>query len=243
MLYKAYFNPSDENSGVTVGKFAIAFINAVKKLPAQVDRFAKPLVDDAITAYNALVEHQDELDMVDKALLDRFHEARKACNVSVVVNKINHLFDMDNSEYCFNIVKDARASFNALTDEEKALVGNADVLTQKIEALIAAMNVEVDFEKTYADHFPEQTNPEIPPVVTPPDDDDDKPVIELWIILVIVGAAVVVIGAVCAVVIAVGKKKKATKEQGTATEEPETPDAQAEAETEAESETNKEADE
>lgn len=206
-LYQAYFLASETNSGVTVGKYAVAFIDAVKKLPETVDRFDKKLVDAAINAYNALEGNADELAMVEDALIERFHEARSAYNVSVTENKINHLFDMDCSEYSFELVKDARASWLALSAEEQAMVTNGDRLTQKIADLTAAMGVEPNFSLKFADHFkaPETETPVQP---EPPVEEPEK-TLETWVIVLIVVASVALVGgAATATVIIIMKKRK-----------------------------------
>ena len=222
LLYSAYFQPSDENSGVTIGKFAYAFIEAARKLPEVATRFDKHLIDSAINAYNALESHTDELAMVDTALIERYFQARTEYNVSVAENKIAHLFDLDKSEYSFEIVKDARATFQALTAEEQALVANADVLTAKVEELKNVMGKEVDFNKTFADHFPSQnedpgtdTKPTEPSGTTPqPPVDQNNPLV---VILIIVGV-VVAAGAVV-VIILMSKKKKNNQEPKNENEE------------------------
>ena len=209
VLYKAFFTASEgENSGIVTGPYALAFINAVKKLPAVVDRFNKALVDAAIGAYNALERHEDELAQVDTALIERFHAACSEYNISVVENKINHLFDMYNSEYSFELVKDARASYLALTEEEKKQVDNAATLDEKIAELATAMGKELDFSISYADHFKveEPDDPGVtPPVVEP------KPAVDPIVIVVIAVAAVLLIGAGVVTVILLKKKKAAAQ--------------------------------
>lgn len=202
-LYQAYFAPSEENTGVTTGRYALAFINAAKKLPEVADRFDKALIEAAINAYNALVTRKDELAQVDTALVEHFMKVRSEYNVSVVENLINHLFDMDKSEYSFEKVKAARAALQALTADEQARVSNAAVLSTKVEELTAAMGVEVDFTKTFAQHYPDE------PTVTPPDDQEpDTDDNGSTVIVVIVCVSVVVLAAVAVVVLWLLKKKK-----------------------------------
>lgn len=207
-LYVAYFKPSDTNSGVTVGRFAVAFIDAVRRLPETVDRFDKKLVDAAINAYNALESHTDELEMVDDALIERFRQARSQYNVSVTENKINHLFDMDCSEYSFELVKDARASWLALSAEEQALVSNKDRLTQKIADLAAAMGMEPDFSLSFSDHFKSNT-PEPPAEPEPPVEPEEP--MAVWKIVLIISASVVVVAAAAAVTVIIIMKKRKVK--------------------------------
>jgi hypothetical protein len=202
-LYQAYFAPSEENTGITTGRYALAFINAAKKLPEVADRFDKALIEAAINAYNALVTRKDELAQVDTALVEHFMKVRSEYNVSVVENLINHLFDMDKSEYSFEKVKAARAALQALTADEQAGVSNAAVLSTKVEELTAAMGVEVDFTKTFAQHYPDE------PTVTPPDDQEpDTDDNGSTVIVVIVCVSVVVLAAVAVVVVWLLKKKK-----------------------------------
>lgn len=214
LLYTAYFKASDENSGKTIGKFAYAFIEAAKKLPDVASRYDKAVVTDAINAYNALQGHTDELAMVSEDLINHFNRACVEYNVSVAENKINHLFDLDRSEYSFEIVKDARAFFNGLTAEEKALVSNADKLNTKIEELKAVMGKDVDFTKTFAEHFPSEnqgsdpgeTQPTQPtqPGTRGQNEADNN------VVLIVVIALVVVAGIAVGVVVFLKKKKPET---------------------------------
>jgi hypothetical protein len=169
-IYHAYFASSETNSGVTVGKYAVAFIDAARKLPAIADRFDKSLIDAAINAYNALEGHADEMQFVEAALIERFQQARVQYNVSVAENKINHLFDMACNEYSYEAVKDARAFWLTLTEAEQALVSNKDRLNTKIEELSTVMGKELDFTLSFGEYFPEEnqdtTTPE-PPVDQP----------------------------------------------------------------------------
>ena len=174
-------------------------------MPCPKERTDKKLVDAAITAYNALMGHSEELVYVDEALITRFNTARKEYNVSVAENKIAHLFDMYCNEYSFNIVKDARATYLALTAEEQALVGNSDVLTAKISELTEAIGRELDFNLTFAEHLPEE------PSVTPPPVEPPKDGVEAWVIVLIVCASVVVAAGIAVGVIVFIKKKRAEK--------------------------------
>ena len=118
---------------------------------------------------------------------------------------------MDKSEYSFNIVKDARAAFQALTAEEQKLVSNADVLTAKIAELKAVMGVDVDFNKTYADYFPAEeekqpveTKPTEPTGTTEPATQPSNDLPLVAIVLGVIGVAVV------AVIVILFMKKKNT---------------------------------
>ena len=218
LIYSAYFKASDENSGKTIGKFAKAFIDAAKLLPETATRFDKALIDAAINAYNALETRNDELAMVDQALIAHFNKCRSEYYASVAENKIAHLFDLDNSEYAFEIVKDASATFQALTAEEQAMVSNADKLTAKIEELKSAMGMDVDFSKTYAEHFPQQGGDDVPdtkptdPTGTDQIGKTDPDGLSTGMIIVIVCVAVVVVAGVVLALILVNKKKKTANE-------------------------------
>ena len=204
-IYKAYFTASTENSGTVMGPYAIAFIDAVNKLPEVCDRFDTALIEAAIVAYNAL-EGREDAKFVDEALVKRFEVARRQYNISVAERKISQLFDIDNSEYSFNKVKDARATYLALTDEEKAGISNYDVLENKISDLCAAMGLNPDFSKEYKDHFPEEPDaPSEPPADPEPSDKIDG----LVIAIIIIASALAVTAAV--VVVIIFKKKSSTK--------------------------------
>ena len=201
-IYKAYFLASEsENSGTVTGPYALAFIEAVKKLPQTLDRFDEALINAAINAYNALDGKTDEMAFVDSSYVEKFKTARSEYNVSVVENMIAHLFDMDNSEYSFNLVKDARGAYLALTEAERADVENATRLETKTSELSTAMGKELDFSKTYAEHFPEE-----PPVENPPEDGGD-----VWLVVIIVSASVIVAAAVCVGVVIFLKKRRALR--------------------------------
>ena len=211
-IYLAYFNSTeDETSGTVMGPYAIAFIDAVNKLPETVDRFDVALVEAAINAYNALEGKSDEK-YVDASVVAKFNKARSEYYVSVAENKINHLFDIDNSEYSFNLVKDARASYLSLTEDERAAVSNALVLENKISDLSAVMGVNPDFSLTYAEHFPQA--PEEPEAPETPDSPADEPAEENddgTLMLVIIISASVVGAAVIAFAVVIFLKKRARK--------------------------------
>lgn len=203
IIYNAYFTFSDTTSGVTMGKFAIAFIEAVSKLPEMIDRFDKLLVDQAIVAYNALEGNSDEKVYVSDDVFAKFVKARKDYNVDVATSKIAHIFDVDNSKYTFELIKDARKAFLALTEEEKAEVANADVLTQKISELSAALGRDVDFSLTYEENLPKSEEPTI----------KDEKTNDMTVVIVVAAVAGVAILAAAAVVLVVVKKKKVAEKK------------------------------
>ncbi|MBQ2686222.1 MAG: leucine-rich repeat protein [Clostridia bacterium] len=203
LVYKAYFDVSEtEKSGINSGRYAVAFTDAVHALPDSVDRFDKLLVETAINAYNALEAHSDEKVFVDASVVEKFERLRVQYNVNVVDGKIAALFGMYNTEYHFNILKDATLAYNALTDDEKALVANADVLSVKYDELCEAMGVEVNFDITYAEHF-KSVEPDDPII-----SDDEKEI--PWKLIIIIAASVVVVAGIGVVLIVIIKKKKAS---------------------------------
>lgn len=231
LIYSAYFKPSEETSGTPVGKYALAFIEAAKKLPEVVDRFDKKLVNAAINAYNALEKRPAELAMVDTALVQRFLQARVEYNVNVVENKIDHLFDLDRSEYSFELVKDARASFLALTDAEKALVTNAAKLDAKIAELTAVMGKQPDFDLTFDAHYPSADVPsEEPGEPTEPADDKGM---KAWQIVLIVVGSVLVAGGIAVGVFFILKNRKNAVAEAEETAEENAPEAETAPEAEA----------
>jgi len=214
-MYKAFFESSEENSGKAMGPYAIAFIEAVGKLPAVVDRFDRLLIEAAINAYNALENQPDDMAYVDSATVEAYRSARSAFYIDVAEDLLAHIFDIDNSEYSFNLLKDAKAAFDTLTDAEKEQVENASVLDTKLAELSSAMGVTPDFSKTYLENLPEppvgpgeDENPgegDKPGEGEPPVGGDDEP--KEFPIAVVIIIIVAVLGA-AAVAFVVLKKKK-----------------------------------
>ena len=205
-MYSTYFTVNEEEtSGKVMGSYAIAFVNAVKKLPEVATKFDGATVSAAIDAYNALVDRADELAFVDAALIERFNTVRSEYYVSVVEDKIEKLYGMYNNEYCFNIVKDARENFLALTEAEQGSVANGAVLNEKIAALTAAMGVTPDFSKTYSEHFATEE----PPVNDPNGNGSASNNDTLVLILIIAGAVIVLAGAGVVTFIIIKRKKVA----------------------------------
>lgn len=195
VLYGAYFKASTETSGKTMGRYAIAFIDAVKALPDTVDRFAGAAMGEAITAYNFIMANVGELEYVGKDIMDRFEQARKLYNVDCVTYAIKKLYEMDATEYSYNALRNATLAYNALTDEEKQLVTNADILSAKLEELKAEMNVtEIDFTKDFADY-------DLTPI------DDNPTNLALIISLSCVGGALIIAAAVVTPILVLKKKR------------------------------------
>ena len=204
ILYTTYFTISEETSGVTTGKYAVAFIDAVKALPEVADRFDSLAVENAILTYNALLAHKDELVYLTDELLERYNKAVDEYYVDIAEDKIAHLFDMAMNEYSFNVVKEARATYNSLTDAQRQKVANADRLNAKIEELSEVFGTEINFELNYEDNLPEPIEP--PTGGDDPAEPNDG--LDAWVIVLIcVGAALVLAGAAAAVVVVLKKRK------------------------------------
>ena len=129
--------------------------------------------------------------------------------IDVAEDLIAHIFDINNSEYCFNLLKEAKAAFDVLTATERAQVANAGVLDAKLSELTAAMGKTPDFSLTYAENMPQTPDdPTEPP--TGGDDEpgtgDDEPKAFPVGVIIVIAVVVVVGGAVVAVVVL--KKKK-----------------------------------
>lgn len=189
-----------------MGPYAVAFVDAVNKLPTVADRFDEELIVAAINAYNAL-EGRSDIEFIDEALIERFLKARSEYNVSVVENKIAHLFDMDNSKYSFDKVKDARAAYLALTEKERAMVSNAMVLENKISDLSAIMGVNPDFSIDYEAHFPDA--PDAPD--DPADPGSQGKDSSTLVIVIIISASVLVAASAAFAVVLFLKKKKVSE--------------------------------
>ena len=163
LIYKAYFTISDQSSGITAGKYAIAFMEAVNKLPENIDRFDKVLMDDAIMAYNALEKRAEEKAFVDSSVFEKFTTLRSAYNANVTYGKIRAIYEVIKDEYTFNAIKEARASYLALTDDERALVSNAAELETKIAQLSEVFGRDINFDLTYADHITDDGGEDLGP--------------------------------------------------------------------------------
>lgn len=209
LVYATYFNISEtENSGIVMGAYAIAFLDAVAKLPQTVTRYDRAVVEAAINAYNALETHQDEMAFIDEALIARYMTAKSAYYVDVTENMISHLYDMDNSKYSFDVVKAARAQYLSLTEAEKAMVENADVLDTKISELAAAMGVEIDFSKTYEEHFPDMGEDSTDTTEDTGDASGENGGNVLTVVIIIVAAVAVLAGGAVVVLLIMKKKKR-----------------------------------
>lgn len=139
-LYNAYFKKSQESTGKTAGKYATEFIDAVNRLPSAADRFDKTLIDNATTAYNALIKRQDELKYVDQAIIDNYLKLFSQYNVDVTINSINKLVGIDATERSYKLIAEAVNNYNALSDEDKQLITNFATLQQAINVYNQSAN-------------------------------------------------------------------------------------------------------
>ena len=109
---------------------------------------------------------------------------------------------MYNTEYHFNLLKEATAAYNALTDYEREFIANPEILTEKKAELSAAMGVEVNFANSYADHFVKEETA----------DNEEDEGNSAGLIIIIIAAAVIAVGGAAAAVIVTLKKKKTNAE-------------------------------
>ena len=198
-------------------------MDAVNKLPETVDRFDTLLINEAILAFNALEGHADEKTFVDESYFTKFNQLRSDYNVDLVTNLISHIYDIDNSEYSFNKVKEARAAYLALADADRAKITNSTVLDQKIADLTTAIGKDIDFSLSYEDHVSQKEEGEEPTEPTLPDENNG------WILpVIIISASVVVLAAALVAVLFFIKKKKSATPVSTNEETSESSDESAE---------------
>lgn len=162
-LYRAYFNDNVDgegnrvDSGTATGANVLAFLAAYEKLPSGniATRFDADAIINARTALNAL--SASERAELDPAKVARFESLEKTYNADVVSYAITRIFDVDRSEYSYNLIRDVFKSYNALTEEEKSLVTNYSVLQGKLSDLRNEMANEIDFNKDYSEYtFPSE---------------------------------------------------------------------------------------
>ena len=135
----------------------MAFLAAYEKLPSGniATRFDADAIINARTALNAL--SASERAELDPAKVARFESLEKTYNADVVSYAITRIFDVDRSEYSYNLIRDVFKSYNALTEEEKSLVTNYSVLQGKLSDLRNEMANEIDFNKDYSEYtFPSE---------------------------------------------------------------------------------------
>ena len=95
----------------------------------------KGMIDDASTAYDALTDTQKalitNLDVLTtaKQTYDNLKAAADKTAANPVIAKINAIGEVEYTEVCKGKIDDASTAYDALTDDQKALVTNLDVLT------------------------------------------------------------------------------------------------------------------
>lgn len=220
LLYSTYFTVSAEHSGVAKGQYAIAFEDAVNALPAEtthedrINKAYKTLMETAITAYNALAGHAEEMQYVGEETFTRYFAALKAYKVSTVENLIAHLFDMFADEHSYSSVKQAVLAYEALTTEEKALVSNTERMETGVQKLSAAMGKELDFSLEFADYYkaPDNVDPPVgddtPPAPVEPEQPGEPEKSKTWVVVLVVSLAVLVLAGVGVTVFVILKKKR-----------------------------------
>ena len=108
-------------------------INAIGTL--EYNDACKNRIDAARTAYNALTDEQKELvtnyDTLTAA--EAKYEELKQAGAKNVKDLINAIGTLEYSDACKNKIDAARTAYNALTNEQKALVDNLYTLTHKEE--------------------------------------------------------------------------------------------------------------
>ena len=111
----------------------IAKINAIGNV--EYTDVCKGMIDDASTAYDALTETQKtlitNLDVLTtaKQTYDNLKAAADKTAANPVIAKINAIGEVEYTEVCKGKIDDASTAYDALTDDQKALVTNLDVLT------------------------------------------------------------------------------------------------------------------
>ena len=136
---------SDEANKI-VSDAVIAKINAIGKV--EYTDACKNRIDDACTAYDALADVQKALvtniDVLTTAKQTYDNLRKLAADKAIadaVVAKITAIGKVEYTDACKSKIDDANTAYEALTDDQKALVTNLDVLTtakQTYEALKTA---------------------------------------------------------------------------------------------------------
>ena len=140
--WKFFTNIIDNQS---IADAVIAKINAIGNV--EYTDVCKGMIDDASTAYDALTDTQKalitNLDVLTtaKQTYDNLKAAADKTAANPVIAKINAIGEVEYTEVCKGKIDDASTAYDALTDDQKALVTNLDVLTtarQTYETLKAA---------------------------------------------------------------------------------------------------------
>ncbi len=128
--WKVFTNIIDN---LSIADAVIAKINAIGNV--EYTDVCKGMIDDASTAYDALTETQKtlitNLDVLTtaKQTYDNLKAAADKTAANPVIAKINAIGEVEYTEVCKGKIDDASTAYDALTDDQKALVTNLDVLT------------------------------------------------------------------------------------------------------------------
>ncbi|MCM1130257.1 MAG: leucine-rich repeat protein [Roseburia sp.] len=204
LLYKTFFDDKLDlegeriTSGNTIGKNAYLFMELCKAIPETVTWKNADVIGDIEFYYNALLQDSSQMANVDSNVLAKYLRAKECLNASKVSRQIERLYDVDNSKYSYDRIKNVYEEFSVLTEAEKVLVDNTATLTEKIADLEKALDEEIDFSKDYSEYKNAFKTEEVPPK-------KDFP----WIILVcsIVGG-LALIGFIVVTIVFVRKRKQ-----------------------------------
>ncbi len=210
MLYKTYFDDKvDENgvritSGKAIGKNAYWFTELCKYIPATVTWKHADQIGEIEFYYNSLLASSTELTDVQEAVLAKYLKAKEQLNASIVTRKLEQLFDVDNSKYSYDRIRDAYNAYSKLTEAEKVLVTNQAVLYEKISALEEELDEEIDFSKEY-DSYKNAYKTDV---------EEAKPASTNWIVIVcsVLGGAMLIAAGILGFVILQKKRKQKERE-------------------------------
>ncbi len=210
LLYKTYFDDKvDENgvritSGKAIGKNAYWFTELCKYIPATVTWKHADQIGEIEFYYNSLLASSTELTDVQEAVLAKYLKAKEQLNASIVTRKLEQLFDVDNSKYSYDRIRDAYNAYSKLTEAEKVLVTNQAVLYEKISALEEELDEEIDFSKEY-DSYKNAYKTDV---------EEAKPASTNWIVIVcsVLGGAMLIAAGILGFVILQKKRKQKERE-------------------------------
>lgn len=156
LLYKTYFDDKldkDGNritSGVTIGKNAYLFMELCKYIPNEVTWKHSDQIGEIEFYYNSLlVSSIAEMESVPEEVLAKYRKAKEQLNASIVTRKLEQLYDVDNSKYSYDRIRDAYTAYAKLTEAEKVLVKNNSILFEKVSDLETILDEEIDFTREY----------------------------------------------------------------------------------------------
>lgn len=210
LLYKTYFDDKvDENgvritSGKAIGKNAYWFTELCKYIPTTITWKHADQIGEIEFYYNSLLASSTELTDVQEAVLAKYLKAKEQLNASIVTRKLEQLFDVDNSKYSYDRIRDAYNAYSKLTEAEKVLVTNQAVLYEKISALEEELDEEIDFSKEY-DSYKNAYKTDV---------EEAKPASTNWIVIVcsVLGGAMLIAAGILGFVILQKKRKQKERE-------------------------------